>query len=435
MAEANTSRAVICGAGLGGVAAAAAVAPFFDETVIIERDLLPAGSTPRPGVPQSSQSHGLLKRGENELEALLPGFARALEAAGGQRIRIAEDLAQYDGGAWHPRRDLGLDAYCQSRALLEKVVRDETARRHALTMIEGAAVQGFHIDGGRVRAVAFETEKGRDEIEADLVIDALGRASPVAGWLKAAGYAEPPLEMIGIDLRYATVTFARTGPGPDGAMAYQIAGPAGSSAVLLPIEGDRWLATLGGRFGAYPPEDRAGFIDFARKLPIGEVADIMAASEPVDDVISYTIRSAVHRRWDAAAPPANLVSVGEARIGFDPTFAQGMSVAAAHAGALGRLLRARGEIDDGFARALYEEGDEAGEWAWRLVETVDFAYPGTKGTPPADLRDRLRTLKRGRIAAETDPAAQRLYIEVRHLLRPMADLDASAPENNVLIDA
>ncbi len=435
MADVKKTRAVICGAGVGGVTAAAAVAPFFHETIIIERDVLPEGSTPRPGVPQSSQSHGLLKRGENELEALLPGFANALAAAGGQRIRIAEDMGQFDGGAWHPRRDLGLDAYCQSRTLLEKVVRDETARRHALTMIEGAEVRGFRINDGRVRAVAFETADGDDEIGADLVIDALGRASPVSGWLKDAGLAEPPLEMIGIDLRYATVTYERTGPGPDGATAYQIAGGGGSSAVLLPIEDDRWLATLGGRFGDYPPEDHAGFIDFARKLPISEVADVMAASAPLDDVISYTIRSAVRRRWEMVAPPANLVSVGEAQVGFDPTFAQGMSVAASHAGALGRLLHARGEIDDGFAQAFYKEGAEAGEWAWRLVETVDFTYPGTKGRAPDDLKDRLRTLKRGRVAAETDPAAQRLYTEVRHLLRPMADLDAAASENNVLIDA
>ncbi|MEL6364825.1 MAG: FAD-dependent oxidoreductase [Pseudomonadota bacterium] len=426
MSETNTTRAVVCGAGVGGLAAAAAVAPYFDETVLIDRDVMPDEPRPRPGVPQSSQSHGLLKRGESELEALLPGFCERLEAAGGVRIAIATEFGQFDGGAWHPRVDLGLSAYCQSRVLLEQVVREMVAERFDLTVLEGATAANFRSEEGRVRAVVVETQEGADEIEADLVIDALGRASPVAGWLKAAGWSEPPLDIIGIDLRYATQTFRRDSFGPDETRAYQIAAGAGASAVLLPLEGDRWLATLGGRFGDYPPADADGFLAFARGLPIPEVADIMAAGDPLDDVVSYTIKTALRRRWEEIETPANLVSLGEARIGFDPTFAQGMSVAAAHAGALDAMLKERGGLGTGFSGAFYRRSSEAGDWAWRMVEAVDFTYPGTKGTPPADLKERLRLLKYGRKAAQFDPDAQRLYTEVRHLLRPMSDLSAIA---------
>jgi len=425
MKVASNDRAVICGAGIAGLAAAAAVAPHFSEVVIIERDTTPDEPRPRPGVAHSSQSHGLLKRGEAELELLLPGFAARLEAAGGVKVGFARDIGQFDGGAWYPRRDLGLTSYCQSRVLLEQVVRDLVAERFSLTVMENAVVSGVVADDGSVRGVIVDTPDGPDVVEGDFVIDALGRASPASGWLSEAGWPEPTLDVVGIDLRYATVVFDGGDPLPDGLKAYQIGDGQGVSAVFLPLERGRWLVTLGGRFGDYPPKDHDGFLNFARALPVPDVAEQMAARAPLSDVVPYTIRTASRRRYEDAATPWNMISIGEAVVGFDPTFAQGMSVAAAHAGRLAALLRAGG-FDATFAERYYEAIAEPSSWAWELVKTVDFAYPGTKGVPPGDLRDRLRLLKASRKAAQVDPDAQRLYTEVRHLLRPMADLRALA---------
>jgi len=45
-------RAVIVGAGLGGLSAAGVLSDYFDEVRILDRDELPDGTIPRPGVPQ-----------------------------------------------------------------------------------------------------------------------------------------------------------------------------------------------------------------------------------------------------------------------------------------------------------------------------------------------------------------------------------------------
>jgi pyruvate/2-oxoglutarate dehydrogenase complex dihydrolipoamide dehydrogenase (E3) component len=45
-------RAIVVGAGMGGLSVSRVLADYFDEVVILDRDELPGEATPRPGVPQ-----------------------------------------------------------------------------------------------------------------------------------------------------------------------------------------------------------------------------------------------------------------------------------------------------------------------------------------------------------------------------------------------
>ena len=67
-------RALVVGAGLGGLSAARALSDYFDEVMILDRDDLPDDAIPRPGVPQGKHPHGLLGGGVKALENLFPGF-------------------------------------------------------------------------------------------------------------------------------------------------------------------------------------------------------------------------------------------------------------------------------------------------------------------------------------------------------------------------
>ena len=51
-------QAVVIGAGMGGLAAAKAVAPHFEKVIVFERDALPDAPAPRPGTPQARHSTG-----------------------------------------------------------------------------------------------------------------------------------------------------------------------------------------------------------------------------------------------------------------------------------------------------------------------------------------------------------------------------------------
>src|SRR5260221_3041695 len=77
-------RAVVIGAGLGGLSAARVLADYFDEVIILDRDELPDDAAPRPGVPQGKHPHRLLGGGLKALENLFPGFGHELMRAGAE---------------------------------------------------------------------------------------------------------------------------------------------------------------------------------------------------------------------------------------------------------------------------------------------------------------------------------------------------------------
>jgi glycine/D-amino acid oxidase-like deaminating enzyme len=55
----------VIGAGVGGLAAAAAVSDYFEDVIVLERDELPDQIMPRAGTPQARHAHALLGGGES----------------------------------------------------------------------------------------------------------------------------------------------------------------------------------------------------------------------------------------------------------------------------------------------------------------------------------------------------------------------------------
>src|SRR5436190_12363718 len=76
------SQAVVIGAGMGGLAAAAALADHFGRVTVLDRDFLPPTPSHRSGTPQSRHLHVLLGGGLQALCELLPGFEEDLIRAG-----------------------------------------------------------------------------------------------------------------------------------------------------------------------------------------------------------------------------------------------------------------------------------------------------------------------------------------------------------------
>ena len=79
---ATGSRAVVIGAGIGGLTAAGALAGHFDQVIVLERDALPAAPAPRAGTPQAHHVHGLLAGGLQAMAELFPGIGQNLLRAG-----------------------------------------------------------------------------------------------------------------------------------------------------------------------------------------------------------------------------------------------------------------------------------------------------------------------------------------------------------------
>src|SRR5262245_48826423 len=88
-------NAVVIGAGMAGLAAAAALSSRMQHVLLIDRDELPDELRARRGVPQSAHAHILLGAGLDALERLLPGLRADLMEEGGVAFNAGRDVSFY----------------------------------------------------------------------------------------------------------------------------------------------------------------------------------------------------------------------------------------------------------------------------------------------------------------------------------------------------
>jgi len=424
-------QAVVVGAGMGGLAAAGALTEHFERVVVLERDTLPLDATHRTGTPQSRHIHGLLAGGQRALGELSPGFEQDLARAGAVPLRVTLDVRiEMPGYDPFPQRDLGFVTYSMSRPLIELVVRRCLERHANITLRPRCRVRGLvhSADRAAVIAVRFENADGEGEtLPADLVVDASGRGNLTRSLLASIGQPMPEETVIGVDIGYATAVFAIPDDAPSDWKAMRTVPNIRESSrggLMLPLEGSRWMVTIGGRHNDKPPGDGDGFLAFTRQLRTSTLYDAIRQANRLGDVVRFGFSGSVWRHFERLETfPRGLLPFSDAICRFSPVYGQGMSVAAQEALLLRRLLGS-GEGDPlaRLAPAFFTEACGLIETPWASAAVPDFAFPETKGQRPPDL-DRMLKLRRAfnRLAA-ADPVVHRLTTEVGHLLKPRSVL-------------
>jgi 2-polyprenyl-6-methoxyphenol hydroxylase-like FAD-dependent oxidoreductase len=278
-------------------------------------------------------------------------------------------------------------------------------------------------NGEVVTGVCYENANGESEtITADLVVDASGRGASTLGLLKSIGRPLPEETTIGIDLGYATCVFGIPDDAPTdwkGVMTFGQAPQDSRGGLMLPLEGNRWMTTIGGRHGDVPSGDVEGFLSYAKELRTSTIYNAIKHAKCVDGVARYGFPESVRRHFERLDVfPRGLLPIADAICRFNPVYGQGMSVAALEACLLRKLLETpRGGPIAELAPTFFAEVQAVIDTPWS-VAVFDFAFPDTRGQRPADFES---TLKFGialtRLAAE-DPAVHKLTAEVQNLLKP-----------------
>ena len=392
------SKAVIVGAGIAGLAAAAAVAPFFEEVTIFDKDALPDGPLPRKGVAQDLQVHILLKGGELALETLMPGTRAALLAAGAVEVRQTEDVSIWEHDAWHARRDLGLSQLMMSRPAYEHALRQQVLALGNVTIQDRTTVEVLPSEGSALTVIA--TGRG-DQLLAGLDV---------------------PTTTLGIEVTYTSARFAKPARyrGEGRFIACIPKPPDDRYGLVCPIENDEWLITLCSRFDNKVPTDLDGFRAYAAALPIPDIADRLRDAVPLGPLRSYRIATATWRHFERASSlPSRVVPIGDCISSFNPTFGQGMSVAAGHALALRETLAATGPDDlDGVAAAYLPQAAAVSDQAWATAAMADLEYPLTVGDRPAGFDKMVLGSEAMRLAAGKHPEVHLLRFEIGNLVKP-----------------
>lgn len=422
-------RAVVVGAGMGGLTAARALADHFERVLVLDGDVLPADPLDRHGVPQGRHVHALLAGGQRALAELFPGFEDSLSGAGAVRFRVGLDMrVERPGFDPFPQRDLGFDGFAMSRPLVELTVRRRVQELPSIDLRQGCRVQELvhRADGTAVTGVRYTDASGRAEsADADLVIDASGRGTLTLDALAALGRVPPAETTIGVDLAYASAVFAIPDDAPKdwrGVFCFPGIGRASRGSLMLPLEGQRWIATVGGRHGDIPPGDEAGFMEYAKGLRAPTIYNAIKHAKRLGDIARFRFNESVLRHYPRVENfPRGVLPIGDAICRFNPIYGQGMSVAALEAAALARLLAARARERDPLAElapAYFADVARIIDTPWAAAAIPDFVHPDTRGERPADFEQTVKFgAALGKLAAR-DPAVHRLTSEVQHLLKP-----------------
>ncbi|MBL0885626.1 NAD(P)/FAD-dependent oxidoreductase [Myceligenerans indicum] len=426
-------RALVLGGSIAGLLAARALADHVEEVVIVERDDVVGVRGVRKGVPQGSHVHGLLARGQQSLEDYFPGFTEEARAAGVPTADLGELRWFFNGKRLAPATT-GLTCVSADRPVLEHLIRERVRAVPNVTLREGEEVSSLAFDdAGRTVLGAMVAPRGTDRctmVQADVVVDALGRGSPVARWLHDAGYDRPEEETVKIDLSYTSRHYEFDDESVlRGDMSINPVScpqfPRG--AFFSRVQDGGSLVSLTGVMGDHPTTDEAGFMAWARSMEVPDVHEVMAAGRPVDDPVQFRFPKSIRRRFDRMSDfPAHLLIVGDAMCSFNPVYGQGMTVAALESELIGRLA-SEGEIsgEEYFARAA-----ELLDGPWAASTGGDFAFLGTE--LPAEVQEANAFIAQVQEAAAHDPVVTRAFMRVTGLVDPPGTLASDEIAERVL---
>jgi hypothetical protein len=191
----------------------------------------------------------------------------------------------------------------------------------------------------------------------------------------------------------------------------------------MPLEGGRWIVTLAGGGGEYPPTDGHGFLEFARGLRTPMLYEAIRDAEPLSPIVGTRSTENRRRQFEQMARwPERLVVLGDAACTFNPVYGQGMSTAAMGAMTLDRCLREQARHGDdltGLARRFQRELAQVNATPWMLATGEDYRYHGVEGAPPdGATRFMHRYVDEITRLSTRSPGVRAVFLEVFNLMAP-----------------
>ena len=420
-------HATVLGASMAGLLTARVLSSHFDRVTLLERDAVHNSPESRKGQPQTRHLHALLASGLQVITRYFPDLPEALIAGGASVMDASETMRWYTYGGYRQPFRMGKEAAMMTRPFLEALIRERVLACPNITLIHEADVQGilFSADGTRVTGIEIErrgNQNRQDQLAADLVVDCTGRGSRSPQWLVAHGFPAPVESEVKVDVGYATRVYRRD-PADPRSKQWFICTPEAPAETrfggAFPVEGNRWIVSVGGWGGDHAPTDPDRFLEYVRKLPAQDIYQIVSQAEPLSDVIPHKFPASLRRHYEKLASfPEGYLTLGDAICSFNPTYGQGMSSAALQVAELDALLNRRGGQSEGIAPEFFKRAAKIIDVPWQMAVGEDFRFPFTTGPKPqgADLINRYTSLVHR--ATLVDAEVCRTFLTVMNLLAP-----------------
>lgn len=426
----NGTHAIVIGGSIAGLLAARVLSDHFDRVTVVERDKLADAPEARKGQPQVRHLHALMTRGFQIMQRYFPDLAEGLRSENTLQDN-ARSMRWYCYGGYRARFDFGMQVVFASRPFLEWHIRQRVLALPNLEVFDGCVVEGLLTSSDQsevtgVRIVRRSNGEQPQTLRASLVVDATGRGSHAPRWLQTLGYPQPDHSSVTCGTGYATRVYRRN-PSEPGGNDWRFITPEAPREKRMggafPIEGDRWLVSLGGWHGDHAPTDEQGFQSFARSLPAPDVYEIVSRCEPLSEITTHKFPASLRRHYEKLKRfPAGLLVLGDAICSFNPLYGQGMTTAALQVAELDALLSERGGNLDGIAGLFFARAAKVIDGPWQTAVGEDFRFPETQGKKAPGTNAINAYVAHVHRATHHDPVVGMAFLRVMNLIEPPTSL-------------
>jgi 2-polyprenyl-6-methoxyphenol hydroxylase-like FAD-dependent oxidoreductase len=432
------ARIIVLGGGMCGLSAGMLLTRDGHEVTVFEQDAAPVPESvedawekwSRDGVAQFRLAHFLAPGGRVVLEETLPDVFEALVSAGAARLDVLGLMPPNLAESGARPGDERFVTYTARRPTIEQVLGKAAEGEPGLEVRRGTAVKELtiHVGIGTPHVTGVRLDSG-ETLQADLVVDAMGRRSPLPRWLSDANIG--PLHEESEDSGF--IYYGRYFRSADGTTPQPfgpLLAPMGSFSILtLPSDNGTWAVTIVASSGDQVLKRMRDPDLWTAVIEACPLHAHWLEGEPIGELKAMGGVLDRYRRpiLDGRPLLTGIALLGDAWACTNPSLGRGISLGLMHTHCLREVVSSHLDDQMEFAEA-WDAATEAKLTPWyretveedrdRLRE-IDALRNGLEPAPPSDrsavLREALNT------AALHDPELFRAYVASRAVLTPLSE--------------